>query len=121
MGSLTELEYLELFKNKIQDISCLANCTKLIDLNICFNHINDWSALQGLTELERLWLFNSNNWTDEDPVPAKIIHDLREALPDCHIDSTSYSTLGGWRDHKRYYIISNMFKYSEYVPFFRSK
>ncbi len=121
VGSLTKLEYLELFKNDIKDISCLVNCVNLLDLNICFNHIGDWSSLKALTKLERLWLFNSNNWADDQPVPPKVIEELEEALPNCHIDSTSYSTLGGWRDHKRYYVVFNMFKYSEYIPFFRGK
>lgn len=121
VGSLTELEYLELFKNDILDISPVQHCTKLLDLNICFNHISDWSALEGLDRLERLWLFNSNNWSDKDPVPQEAIEALKAALPDCQIDSTSYSTLGGWRDHKRYYVVYNMFKYSEYVPFYRGK
>ena len=71
VGSLTELEYLELFKNDILDISPVQHCTKLLDLNICFNHISDWSALEGLDRLERLWLFNSNNWSDQDPVPQE--------------------------------------------------
>lgn len=121
VGSLTKLEYLELFKNDIKDISCLVNCVNLLDINICFNHIGDWSSLKALTKLERLWLFNSNNWADDQPVPPKVIEELKEALPNCHIDSTSYSTLGGWRDHKRYYVVFNMFKYSEYIPFFRGK
>lgn len=121
VGSLTDLEYLELFKNDIKDISCLENCRNLLDLNLCFNHISDLSAIKSLTKLERLWLFNSNNWTDADRVDAQVIAKLQAALPECHIDSTSYSTLGGWRDHKRYYIVSNMFKYSEYIPFFRGK
>lgn len=121
VGSLTKLEYLELFKNDIKDISCLVNCVNLLDLNICFNHIGDWSSLKALTKLERLWLFNSNNWADDQPVDAQVIEALKEALPNCHIDSTSYSTLGGWRDHKRYYVVFNMFKYSEYIPFFRGK
>lgn len=119
--SLTDLQYLELFKNEINDVSALAACTELLDLNICFNRITDWSVIQGLPKLERLWLYNSNNWTTSDPVPEEVIAALQTALPQCQIDSTSYSTLGGWRDHKRYYVVFNMFKYSEYVPFYRGK
>ncbi len=121
VGSLTELQYLELFKNDIKDISCLENCVNLIDLNICFNHITDWSSIKHLTKLERLWLYNSNNWAVDQPVDAQVIAELQSALPNCYIDSTSYSTLGGWRDHRRYYIVANMFKYSEYIPFPQSK
>ena len=121
VGSLKDLEYLELFKNDINDISCLANCTKLIDLNICFNRIKDWTPLHGLTNLERLWIYNSNNWSEQYPVDRQVVADLKTALPNCHIDSTSYSTLGGWREHDRYYVIFHMFKYGEYIPFQRSQ
>ena len=120
VGSLKELQYLELFKNRINDISCLANCTNLIDLNICFNNIKDWTPLHGLDKLERLWLYNSNNWSDEYPVDREVVKALKENLPDCHVDSTSYSTLGGWREHDRYYVIYHMFKYGEYIPFDRA-
>lgn len=120
VGSLTQLEYLELFKNDIYDISCLANCTNLIDLNICFNRIKDWTPLHGLDKLERLWLYNSNNYSADSPVDAQVVHDLRKALPNCHVDSTSYSTLGGWREHDRYYVIYHTFKHGEYIPFSRA-
>ncbi len=119
VGSLKELEYLELFKNDVHDISCLANCKNLIDLNLCFNRIKDWSCLKGLTKLERLWLFNSNNWSDEYPVDKQVVADLKAALPNCHVDEKSYSTLGGWREHERYYVIYHMFKYGEYISFDR--
>ena len=121
VGSLTDLQYLELFKNEIEDISPLTACTELLDLNICFNQITDWTATHSLPKLERLWLYNSNNWSEKDPVPEEAIAAIKAALPQCQIDSTSYSTLGGWRDHKRYYVVFNMFKYSEYVPFYRGK
>ena len=121
VGSLKNLEYLELFKNDINDISCLANCTNLLDLNICFNRIKDWTPIHGLDKLERLWLYNSNNWSEQYPVDRNVVYALKAALPNCHIDSTSYSTLGGWREHDRYYVIFHMFKYGEYIPFHRSQ
>ena len=119
IGSLKNLEYLELFKNDIHDISCLKNCTNLIDLNLCFNRIKDWTPLLGLSKLERLWLFNSNNWSDEYPVDKQVVNELKAALPDCHVDEKSYSTMGGWREHERYYVIYHMFKHGEYIPFDR--
>ena len=117
IGSLKELQYLEIFKNDINDISCLANCTELVDLNICFNRISDWSALESLTHLRRLWLFNSNNYSDNIPVPKDAVDALRQALPDCKVDDVSYSTLGGWREHPRYVTINTMFAGTEYIPF----
>lgn len=120
IGSLKELEYLELFKNDINDISCLTECTKLIDLNICFNRVKDWTPLHELKNLERLWLYNSNNYSKDIPVDKNVVYAIKNALPDCHVDSTSYSTLGGWREHDRYYVIYHMFKHSEYIPFDRA-
>lgn len=116
IGSLTELEYLELFKNDIRDISCLANCTKLIDLNICFNRIKDWTPLYGLKNLRRLWLYNSSNYSDI-PIPKEVVTALRENLPDTKVDAVSYSTDGGWREHPRYDVIHEMFKTGVYIPF----
>ena len=117
VGSLHQLEYLELFKNDVRDLSCLEACTKLIDLNVCFNHIEDLTPIAKLPRLQRLWVFNSNNWSDKDPVDGQQLALLKQSLPQCQIDSTSYSTLGGWRDHRRYYIVSNMFRLGEYIPF----
>ena len=117
IGSLKELEYLEIFKNNVQDISCLARCENLVDLNICFNRIRDLTPLHGLKRLRRLWLFNSNNYSDDIPVPFGAVQALRQALPDCRVDSTSYSTEGGWREHPRYDTLSEMFWSGKYMPF----
>ncbi len=117
LRELTELEYLELFKNDIRDISPLAGLTNLRDLNICFNRVQDYEPLKGLYNLERLWLFNSNNYSDDMPVPYNIVAGLRQALPNCQVDAVSYSTLGGWREHERYHIINKMFDEGYYIPF----
>ena len=117
IGSLKELQYLELFKNDVHDISCLASCTELVDLNICFNRIKDLTPLYGLQKLRRLWLFNSNNYSDSIPVPAEAVRALRQALPGCKVDPYSYSTEGGWREHPRYDTIYEMFWGTEYIPF----
>ena len=117
LRELTELEYLELFKNDIHDISPLAHLTQLRDLNICFNRVQDYEPLKGLHNLQRLWLFNSNNYSDDIPVPYNIVAGLKQALPNCLVDAVSYSTLGGWREHERYDIINKMFDEGYYIPF----
>ena len=117
LRELKDLEYLELFKNDIHDISALAGLTELRDLNICFNRVQDYEPLKGLYKLERLWLFNSNNYSDDIPVPSNIVSGLRSALPNCRVDAVSYSTLGGWREHERYDIINKMFDEGYYIPF----
>ena len=117
LSSLPELEYLELFKNKITDLTPLSGLTRLKDLNICFNKVKDYAPLTGLTQLERLWIYNSDNYSDTIPLPKSVVSMLKDALPDTHIDSTHYSTLGGWREHPRYDVIYKMFSGTEYISF----
>lgn len=117
LSQLPRLEYVELFKNKIRDISALSGMRHLLDLNICFNYVQDYGPLFGLSQLRRLWLYNSNNYYTSRPVPKDVVAGLTAALPNCHIDSTHYSTLGGWREHPRYFVIFDIFKNSVYQPF----
>ena len=117
LKNLTRLEYAELFKNKITDITPLENMSRMLDLNLCFNYIKDYAVLEKLTTLQRLWLYNSNNYSTKDPVRQDVIARLKAALPDCRIDTASYSTLGGWREHPRYFTIFEIFKTSVYQPF----
>lgn len=109
LGRLQDLEYVELFKNQIEDVRPLARLKKLIDLNLSHNHIKDLSPLQTLPKLERLWIYNANNYNADDPVPPEQVEALQKALGNCHINSTSYSTMGGWRTHERYYVVFNVF------------
>lgn len=109
LAKLQDLEYVELFKNQIEDVSPLVQLKKLIDLNLSHNLIKDLSPLQALSRLERLWIYNANNYNADDPVPPEQVEALQKALGGCHIDSTSYSTLGGWRTHERYYVVFNVF------------
>lgn len=106
LSHLQKLEYVELFKNKIKDISPLVGLTNLLDLNICFNKIKDFSPLYNLPKLERLWMYSSQSF-DTRPQDS-LVASLQNALPNILIDSTSYPTLGGWREHPRWYVIRNM-------------
>ena len=108
LAGLKKLEYVELFNNYIEDYSPLSGLKRLIDLNLCFNQTQDFTPLYGLKGLERLWLYHSNNRSDADPVDPALVANLQAALPDTLIDSTHYSTLGGWRQHPRYYVVFNM-------------
>ena len=62
-------KYLEIFRNYITDISPLANCENLVDLNLCNNTISDYSPLLELKHLRRLWLARSNNYGNV-PLPS---------------------------------------------------
>jgi len=108
LKKLEKLEYAELFNNYIEDYSPLSGLENLIDLNICFNQTQDFTPLYGLKGLERLWVYNSNNRNSDDPVSPELVADLQAQLPQCQINSTSYSTAGGWRTHERYYVVFNM-------------
>ena len=108
LASLKDLEYAELFNNYITDYSPLAGLDKLIDLNIAFNQTQDFTPLYSLEGLERLWVYNANNRSSSDPVDPLLVENLQAALPGTEINSTCYSTLGGWRTHERYYVVFNM-------------
>ena len=109
LADLHDLEYLELFKNKIKDVTPLMDLDNLIDLNLSHNYTEDLSPLAKLSNLMRLWIYNSNNYSAKDPIPKETVAELEEAMYGTYIDSTSYSTLGGWREHPRYYVVFNMF------------
>ncbi len=114
LAELKDLEYVELFKNRITDISPIANHEKLLDLNICFNKITDVSMLATNINLERLWMYH-NKLTDEQNSA------MRKALPNCKVDFTSYSTLGGWRDHPRYFALYDFFRSGVFMPFVKAE
>ena len=109
LADLHDLEYLELFKNKIKDVTPLMDLDNLIDLNLSHNYIDDLFPLAKLSNLMRLWIYNGNNYNAKDPIPKETVAELEEAMYGTYIDSTSYSTLGGWREHPRYYVVFNMF------------
>ena len=117
IGSLKDLEYLELFSNNVSDISPLANCTHLVDLNITYNSISDLTPLMGLTSLRRLFVFSCNNRWGKGQVPGSTIAQLRNALPACTVDNYTGGAIEAWRTHPRYDTIYEMFWGTEYIPF----
>lgn len=115
IASLTELEYLEVFLNdELSDLSPLAGLTNLIDLHIGSCNISDLSPLMGLTSLDRLWL-------GDNPYDEAQLEQLRQALPNCTINSTAWmtaTTAEGWRQgHPRYLTIVDMFESGRYKEF----
>lgn len=108
LSSLPKLEYLELFKNKIINVEPISELESLLDLNICFNYIADYTPLYNMSNLERLWMYNSNKYSTKNATDMTVVQKLTRVLPRCLIDGTSYSTLGGWREHYRWYVIRNM-------------
>ena len=112
-----DLEYLELFNNYITDLTPLTGMEHLLDLNLSFNCIADYSPLYGLKQLERLWLYNSENRFGYSPVSRTAYTQLREALPDTEMDNVNDPTAGGWRLHERYRVVRAIFSEGVYTPF----
>ena len=108
------LEYLEMFNNRVKDISCLEGKETLIDLNLCNTHVGDLSVLYTLPNLKRVWMGDIDELT-KDTVNAYLAKkgDTLEA----YNFTTKYPTEGGWRTHDRYEIIKAMFFAGEYISF----
>lgn len=111
LAGLEDLEYVELFLNKITDFSPLANKSKLLDLNIYYCPIADVTPLTTCAALQRLWLGQCG-------LSDAQIKVVKSALPDCKVNAKGSSSTGqGWRDHRRYQVIRQMYKQGSYIPF----
>lgn len=107
-----------MFLNHISDLTPLEGLTHLRDLNLCYNSITDWSPLENMPWLERLWLNYSGKYARINPVPAEVIAQLKEKLPNTEINTTAaHSTADGWRSHARSTLVGDMFRKGIYVPF----
>ena len=108
------LEYLEMFNNKVKDISCLAGKETLIDLNLCNTHVSDLSIVASMPNLQRVWMGDIDELT-KDAVNAYLAE--KGDTLDSYNFTTKYPTEGGWRTHPRYEIIKAMFFSGEYISF----
>ncbi len=109
LTKLPHLHYLEFFVNQVTDLSPLAECRELVDLNISYNYrIKDITPLLDLPLLERLWL-------ERTSVSAKDVNLLRATYPNARIINVGEGSVDqGWRTHKRYYAMLNMY-YNDYI------
>ena len=127
IGNMKDLEYLEICKSNVGDISALANCTKLIDLNISTSYIHDLTPLYGLKKLRRLYLWGSDG--TRGPIAAEEISKLKAELPECDINNVHMNCGGHWREkgtngrRSHYDTLFSMFSYQDlqkpqaYEPF----
>ena len=107
VGNLKDLKWLELFKTIVTDISPLARCTNLTDLNICYitaRGDNVYETLRQMKSLRRLWICGTLMSKEQ-------VASLREELPDCEIwdkegDDSTGST---WRYADSYYEMRDAF------------
>ena len=110
LKELKHLHYLELFINPLTDISPLKDLKELVDVNFCYcRGISDFSTLNDLPNLERIWLVATRVSNNE-------INDLNYYHPNAQIVNTgSGSTNSGWRTHERYYEMIKMYHYPYYL------
>ncbi len=107
VGTLKDLTWLELFKTIVNDISPLANCTNLTDLNICYitaKGDNVYETLRQMKSLKRLWCCGTLMSREQ-------LEALREELPDCEIYAKEggESTGSTWRYAESYYEMRDAF------------
>ena len=113
LGSLKELEYIELLSTGISDLTPLSELPNLMDLNVANNRVKNWESLLNCKSLRRLWI----------PVNDKAANQIREALPDCLVVNHGSATGNPWRryddgsEHPHYSIIYRMFREDRYIPF----
>lgn len=93
LANCPKMEYLEIQETEISDLSPLSGLTNLAHLNICNQEtVTDASPLYGLSKLERLWIGCNT------PIPEEQLAKLKEALPNCDINTTTYDPHGeAWR------------------------
>ncbi len=112
IGKLTHLQYLELFMTNVSDISPLADCRELIDLNLCYDrNVTDLSSLDDLPELERFW-GNKMILTSEEMDRFSAVHKGTQC-----VFSGPHATSDGWREHERYDHYRWCLKNQTWIPF----
>ena len=116
LANLPHLHYLEFFMNQVKDLTPLAQCRELVDLNISYNPgLSDITPLLDLPVLERLWMVAV-------PVSDADVALLQKTYPDTVISTWGDgSTDQGWRTHARYYAMIDMFYKRNYINWEFSK
>ena len=91
LAGCKHLEYLELFTNRITDLTPLSELHELKHLNICWNRkLADISPIYGL-DLERLWIGCLTQ------VPKEQIDKYWELHPDCIVNDEVLDSHTDWR------------------------
>ena len=113
IGLLKHLQFAELFSNPFTDISALSNCTELLDLNITNCQVLDFSPLDNVQTLERMWANMIRHLSEEETERFKKIH------PNCLCDfqPSHAATVDGWRKHIRNKHYIWCFKNKQWIPF----
>lgn len=97
IGSLKKLKFLELFLTRGSDLSPLARCEQLEDLNLGHTIVTNLDALKELPNLKNLWLVGAY-------YDANQLAELQKANPELIICTKGISSTGeGWRELPNYY------------------
>ena len=113
IGTLKHLKYLEIFNTQISDLSPLANCTELLDLNLSYcSRVKDLSPLDSLPALERFWGVEMRGLSREEKAR------FTAAMPRTEVNFTAEdATAGGWREHPRYTHYVECLKNHQWISF----
>ena len=113
LGTLKHLQFLEMFTCSFSDVSPLANCTELLDLNLSYcDNITDLSPLESLPALERFWGNHMKGLTQEEK--DRFTANMPGTV--CMFRGV-HATSDGWRDHERYKHYSWCLKKTIWIPF----
>lgn len=104
IGTLKELEWLEIFNSPVTDVSPLVGCTSLKDLLLSGSYI-DVTPLGEMPWLENIWMLHSG-------VDGKDITYLHEHLPNTHLEvnDSKDAHSHGWRHLPRYFEMRDAFE-----------
>lgn len=112
IANCKKLVYLECFNTPITDLSPLAGCTELRDLNLTRDGlITDITPIIGLPKLERVW------WGYMFKFPPAQRKEMRAKHKGCRFSTVYDPTSGGWRHHKHFKELFDFFRTGVYVPF----
>ena len=112
LSGLKHLQYAEIFTLDITDVSPLAACTELKDLNLSFcKGVTDLSPILELPSLERFW-GNKMALSDEQKAAFRAAYPNAEVIFD-----GAHATSDGWREHPRYFHYVKCFKSHVWIPF----
>ena len=102
-----KVTYLEIFVNKVTDLSPLEHLKDLEDFNFSRNPVKDVEAIKDFPKLRRMVFM-------ETKVSAQDIAELRRIYPDTKIVTTGINSLAGdWREDAHYYAMRKLFKNNE--------
>lgn len=102
LRGLQELMYLEIFLTKVTDYSPLLACPALEDLNISWTY-GYYEPLTKMTQLKRLWWGGTGHGYYE-------AEQLNRHLPNTQLVLYDGDSTGsGWRQHKHYYEMRDLF------------